>query len=71
LLAGGRFGVLADDAGYADALLALLRDSAERDRVAAAGLERSREYAWSRIASEYLAVYRDAVARTGSHRTEG
>jgi glycosyltransferase involved in cell wall biosynthesis len=65
LLAGGRFGVIADDAAYADALLALLRDPAERERVAAAGLERSREYAWTRIASDYLAVYREAIARRG------
>ena len=63
LLAGGRFGVLADDAAYADALLALLRDPDERARIAAAGLERSRSYAWSRIASEYLAVYGHAMAR--------
>jgi glycosyltransferase involved in cell wall biosynthesis len=65
LLAEGRCGVIAEDAAYADALLALLRDPAERERVAAAGLERSREYAWSRIASEYLAVYREAIARRG------
>jgi phosphatidylinositol alpha-mannosyltransferase len=63
LLAGGRFGVVADDAAYADALLALLRDPDERARIAAAGLERSRGYAWSRIASEYLAVYGHAMAR--------
>jgi len=63
LLAEGRYGVIAEDAAYADALLALLRDPAERERVAAAGLERSREYAWSRIASEYLAVYDEARAR--------
>lgn len=61
LLGGGRFGVLADDAAYADALLAVLRDPAERARLATAGLERSRAYAWSRIASEYLAVYADAA----------
>jgi glycosyltransferase involved in cell wall biosynthesis len=64
LLAGGRFGVLAEDAAYADALLALLRDPDERARIAGAGLERSRRYAWSRIASEYLAVYGHAMART-------
>jgi len=63
LFAEGRYGVIAEDAAYADALLALLRDPAERERVAAAGLERSREYAWSRIASEYLAVYDEARAR--------
>jgi glycosyltransferase involved in cell wall biosynthesis len=63
LLAGGRFGVIVDDAGYGDALLALLRDPDERERVAAAGYERSRGYAWSRIAREYLAVYEEARAR--------
>jgi len=63
LLGDGRFGVIAEDAAYADALLALLRDPAERERIAAAGVERSREYAWSRIAREYLAVYDEARAR--------
>jgi glycosyltransferase involved in cell wall biosynthesis len=62
LLAGGRFGVLADDAAYADALLALLTDSHERARFEAAGLERSREYAWSEIARAYRDVYVDAIA---------
>jgi len=73
LLGGGRFGVIAEDPAYADALLTLLRDPAERERVAAAGYERSREYAWSRIASEYLAVYHDAIARRGRapSRVEG
>jgi glycosyltransferase involved in cell wall biosynthesis len=65
LLAAGRFGVLAEDAAFGDALLALLRDPEERERFAAAGLARSREYAWSRIAREYLAVYREAIARRG------
>ena len=72
LLAGGRFGVIAEDAAYADAILTLLRDPAERERVATAGYERSREYAWSRIAREYLAVYREAVARHGTvHQARG
>jgi glycosyltransferase involved in cell wall biosynthesis len=72
LLAGGRCGVIADDAGYADALLVLLREPAERERVAAAGYERSRDYAWSRIARAYLAVYHEAVARHGAlHQMRG
>ena len=68
LLAAGRFGVLAEDAAFGDALLALLRDPEERERFAAAGLARSREYAWARIAREYLAVYREAVARRAAAR---
>jgi len=62
LLAGGRFGVLADDASYADALLALLDDRAERARFEAAGLERSREYAWSEIARAYRDVYSRVIS---------
>jgi glycosyltransferase involved in cell wall biosynthesis len=61
LLADGRFGVLATDEAYAGALLALLDDAAERARFGAAGLERSREYAWSEIARAYRDVYLDAI----------
>ncbi|MEO8564283.1 MAG: glycosyltransferase, partial [bacterium] len=61
LLADGRFGVLADDASYADALLALLDDSARRAQLVTAGLERSREYAWSEIARAYRDVYVETI----------
>jgi len=57
LLADGRFGVLSDDASYASALLALLDDSERRARFEAAGLARSRAYAWSEIARAYRDVY--------------
>ena len=62
LLANGRYGVLADDASYAGALLALLGDSSERARFEAAGLERSHAYAWSEIARAYRDVYMDVLA---------
>jgi glycosyltransferase involved in cell wall biosynthesis len=64
LLADGRFGVLADDASYADTLLALLDDAGRRARVEAAGLQRAREYAWSEIARAYRDVYLDALDTT-------
>ncbi|HEV7993870.1 MAG TPA: glycosyltransferase family 4 protein [Gemmatimonadaceae bacterium] len=64
LLANGRFGVLADDAAYGDALLALLGDSAERARFERSGLERAQEYSWSEIARAYRDVYLDALGMT-------
>lgn len=61
LLGDGRFGILAEDADFGDALLRLLRDDAERARLAAAGLARSHEFSWRNVAESYLALYADAV----------
>ena len=61
LLGEGRFGRLADDASFADALLALLDDGAARAHLERAGVERSREYDWSEIATEYRDVYIEAM----------
>jgi phosphatidylinositol alpha-mannosyltransferase len=61
LLGNGRFGVLADDEDFADALQVLLGDAGARARLAEAGLERAREYDWSEIAKAYRAVYVEAV----------
>ena len=61
LLGNGRFGVLADDTVFADALLRLLDTHDVRDRLAAAGLERSREFTWPKVATAYLAVYAQAI----------
>ncbi|MBA3672047.1 MAG: glycosyltransferase family 4 protein [Gemmatimonadaceae bacterium] len=71
LLGNGRFGVLADDAVYAEALLRLLRDDETRARVAEAGLEHSRAFSWNEIARGYLEVYDDAMReRAGATRAE-
>lgn len=44
VLDGGRFGILASDADFPSRLAALLDDSAERAKLAAAGLERAQAY---------------------------
>lgn len=51
-----------DVAALADSLDVLLRDEALRLRLAEAGQERVREFSWSRIAEQYLKVYRRVVA---------
>ncbi|MEP6617718.1 MAG: glycosyltransferase family 4 protein [bacterium] len=61
LLGDGQFGMLATDAEYDDALLRLLGDDTERQRVADAGLARSRAFGWPDVARAYLAVYGDAI----------
>jgi len=46
----------------AEAFARLLPDSAERDRAAARGLERARQFTWERCASLTSAAYREALA---------
>ena len=61
LLGNGQYGVLVDDEGFGDTLLRVLRDHDERARIAAAGLVRSRDFAWPDVARAYVTVYDDAI----------
>jgi phosphatidylinositol alpha-mannosyltransferase len=63
LLGNGRYGVLVADDEFGDTLLHLLRDSDARVRIAAAGLARSRDYAWPDVARAYVHVYDEAIQR--------
>ena len=56
-VAGGA-AVVVDEAGLADGIR---RAVAERDRLAAAGLERAEVFSWSETARRTLAVYRDIL----------
>ncbi len=67
VLDGGRCGALfttGDSAGLARAANALLGDQARRTELAAAGSARAREYDWSRVARQVIAVY-ETVAGHG------
>ncbi|MGH9111116.1 MAG: glycosyltransferase family 4 protein, partial [Acidimicrobiales bacterium] len=63
------------DPGDADAwrqaMLELLDDSDERERLVAAGLERVGEFSWATTAGETLAAYRAALADGGSAGADG
>ncbi len=61
LLGNGRFGVLAEDGVYTDALLRLLGDDAVRARIAGAGLAHAQEFSWQNVARAYQDVYDDAL----------
>jgi len=53
----GKFGMLCADEKLALAISGLLKDTTARERLAAAGLERARDFSWNRICSEYEALY--------------
>jgi len=53
----GKFGILCEDRDLARTLALLLADTPWRQRLAAAGLERARDFGWNRICAEYEALY--------------
>jgi glycosyltransferase involved in cell wall biosynthesis len=55
---GGRDGLLASEDQLGSALVRVLGDEALRGRLAAAGLERSRHFAWNSVCEQYEALYR-------------
>jgi phosphatidylinositol alpha-mannosyltransferase len=55
---GGRDGLLATEDQLGSALIRVLSDEALRERLAAAGLERSRHFAWKSVCEQYEALYR-------------
>jgi len=58
---GGHAGVLTPDERLGAELCALLSDSTRRESLAAAGLARSREFALTRVAEQYLELYRETA----------
>ncbi|HSI13296.1 MAG TPA: glycosyltransferase family 4 protein [Chthoniobacter sp.] len=58
VLAHGRFGRLVAAEALGDAVLELLQNRGERERLVAAGLERAQQYQWPRILDQYRDLYR-------------
>jgi glycosyltransferase involved in cell wall biosynthesis len=56
----GKFGIVCADEKLSLTISGLLKDAAARERLAAAGLERARDFSWNRICSEYEALYAPA-----------
>lgn len=59
VLQGGRFGCIAELCDLGEALIALLLDPDRRVALEREGLERAKDFAWTRIANEYLAQVSD------------
>jgi glycosyltransferase involved in cell wall biosynthesis len=65
----GKAGILIppdDRAGLAEAMRSVARDNGLRERLAAAALERAREFSWSRYRADVLAAYLRALAKPDS-----
>lgn len=63
VLRNGQFGHVVDDSSFAAAVIRLLTDAAERDRLGSAGRTEANRFAWGRVADAHRAVYRSAITR--------
>jgi glycosyltransferase involved in cell wall biosynthesis len=58
VLAQGHFGQLVEPEKLGEALVELLQNRGERERLAALGLQRAQEFSWPRVTAQYEGVYR-------------
>jgi phosphatidylinositol alpha-mannosyltransferase len=58
VLDGGKYGVLCDEAALGVRITELLQSVGARTHWAELGLQRARDYSWSRIVGQYLAAFR-------------
>ncbi len=65
LLDNGRYGILTSDDAFADTVLELLHNTAQRESFAAAGLARASSYSWEHVAESYEGLYREALVMHG------
>lgn len=61
VLSDGTYGAFVDDANLAEALTRILSDTALRANMERRGTERSRQYSWQTIASQYEVVFDNAI----------
>jgi phosphatidyl-myo-inositol alpha-mannosyltransferase len=69
VLAGGRYGVIAEDSDLGAALISLLMTPDRRAALTALGIERSCQYAIDRVATQYEAVYDSVVHAAAGARS--
>jgi glycosyltransferase involved in cell wall biosynthesis len=62
VLAQGRFGRLVETEALGDALVELLENRSERERLETLGLQRAQEFSWTRVTEQYEALYRSLGA---------
>lgn len=56
----GEYGMIAEDAGLAEALIRVLENTELRRKLENAGVERATDFSWDRVCAEYEALYRSA-----------
>jgi glycosyltransferase involved in cell wall biosynthesis len=57
VLDGGKYGALVDDEELGDAIVRVLTDAKERERLEQNGLARAARYSWDVVAAEYETLY--------------
>jgi len=62
VLGQGRFGRIVEPEALGDALVELLKNDGERERLATIGLERAQNFSWKRIIQQYETLYRSLGA---------
>ncbi len=65
VLDGGKWGTLASDEELGTALVKVLTDQAERQRLEQLGLRRAVRFGWDTVAGEYEALYQEVLAKRG------
>jgi phosphatidylinositol alpha-mannosyltransferase len=63
ILAGGTYGIIADDASFGEHLVELLRDSHKRKALESVGKARSGEFTWTAVAARYREVYARGISK--------
>lgn len=64
VLDAGRYGVIAQDADFADRLVDLLSSGDRRRGLEQAGLDRARRFSWKSVAAAHREIYRSVVSST-------
>ncbi|MGF1579473.1 MAG: glycosyltransferase family 4 protein [Gemmataceae bacterium] len=57
VLAGGKYGIIAEDEHFADQIVALLTDAEKRRRLEDMGCQRATQFRWSEVAKAYRDLY--------------
>ena len=68
VLADGKYGLVAEDDQLGTALVRLLQNDSERQKLSAVGIERAAEYGWDRVIGQYEAAYAEIIQRNGARR---
>jgi len=67
VLAGGKYGIIAEDSELGKKIAELLTDDSLRNRFVVQGLERAKHYGWDNVTAQYEQLYDTAIAA----RTQG
>lgn len=63
ILAGGEFGIIAEDRSFGEHLVELIKDPSKRETLETAGRSRAQEFSWVAVADRHREAYAEAVSR--------